>query len=54
MDGGVPPALQIIDITDFRTGVDVWFAHGPVPRRLMGAIDLLPASLARCLQNAGS
>ncbi len=41
--------LQVIDTTDFRVGVDVWFVHGPVPRRLMQAVDLLRQSLAQAL-----
>ncbi|MFK4445919.1 DNA-binding transcriptional LysR family regulator [Caballeronia udeis] len=43
------PALQVIETTDFRTGVDVWFVHGSVPGRLMRAIDLLRGSLAEVL-----
>lgn len=41
--------LQIIDATDFRVGVDVWFVHGPVPGRLMQAVDLLRHSLGEVL-----
>jgi DNA-binding transcriptional LysR family regulator len=46
-------ALQIIDTTDFRTGVDVWFVHGSVPGRLMRAIDLLRSSLDDVLAERG-
>jgi DNA-binding transcriptional LysR family regulator len=42
-------ALQVIEATDFRTGVDVWFVHGSVPGRLMRAIDLLRRSLTEVL-----
>lgn len=41
--------LQVIDATDFRVGVDVWFVHGPVPGRLMQAVDLLRESLIQVL-----
>jgi DNA-binding transcriptional LysR family regulator len=43
------PALQVIETTDFRTGVDVWFVHGSVPGRLMRAIDLLRCSLTEVI-----
>lgn len=43
------PALQVIETTDFRTGVDVWFIHGSVPARLMRAIDLLRFALTEVL-----
>ncbi|WP_158938582.1 LysR family transcriptional regulator [Burkholderia sp. S171] len=43
------PALQVIEATDFRTGVDVWFIHGSVPGRLMRAIDMLRGSLTEVL-----
>jgi DNA-binding transcriptional LysR family regulator len=43
------PALQVIETTDFRTGVDVWFIHGSVPARLMRAIDLLRSALTEVL-----
>jgi len=43
------PALQVIETTDFRTGVDVWFIHGSVPGRLMRAIDMLRCSLTEVL-----
>jgi DNA-binding transcriptional LysR family regulator len=43
------PALQVIETTDFRTGVDVWFIHGSVPARLMRAIDLLRCALTEVL-----
>ena len=42
-------ALQVIETTDFRTGVDVWFIHGSVPARLMRAIDLLRFALTEVL-----
>jgi DNA-binding transcriptional LysR family regulator len=44
-------ALQVIEVTDFCTGVDVWFVHGAVPGRLMRAIDLLRSSLTEVLAN---
>jgi DNA-binding transcriptional LysR family regulator len=43
------PAIQVIETTDFRTGVDVWFIHGSVPARLMRAIDLLRCALTEVL-----
>jgi DNA-binding transcriptional LysR family regulator len=43
------PALQVIETSDFRTGVEVWFVHGSVPARLMRAIDLLRCSLTEVL-----
>ncbi|QIE26252.1 MULTISPECIES: LysR family transcriptional regulator [unclassified Caballeronia] len=43
------PALQVIETTDFRTGVDVWFVHGSIPGRLIRAIDLLRCSLTEVL-----
>jgi DNA-binding transcriptional LysR family regulator len=41
--------LQVMDTTDFRVGVDVWFVHGPIPGRLMQAVDLLRRSLLQVL-----
>jgi len=46
-------SLQIIDTTDFRTGVDVWFVHGSLPGRLMRAIEVLRASLDEVLAERG-
>jgi DNA-binding transcriptional LysR family regulator len=45
-------ALEVIEATDFRTGVEVWFVHGALPGRLMRAIDLLRGSLGEVV--AGS
>ena len=42
-------ALQVVEATDFHTGVDVWFVHGSVPGRLMRAIDVLRGSLTEVL-----
>lgn len=43
------PALQVLEATDFHTGVDVWFVHGSVPGRLIRAIDLLRSSLTEVI-----
>ena len=39
-------AFQIVDVSDFRTGVDVLFVHGSLAGRLTRAADLLRSALA--------
>ncbi|WP_341316279.1 LysR family transcriptional regulator [Paraburkholderia sp. IMGN_8] len=46
-------ALRIIEATDFRTGVDVWFVHGSLPGRLMRPVDLLRSSLTDAMAEGG-
>ncbi|AKJ68426.1 LysR family transcriptional regulator [Pandoraea thiooxydans] len=43
------PALQVLDVTDFRTGVNVWFVHGSLPGRLTRPVELLRKSLTDVL-----
>jgi hypothetical protein len=46
-------ALQIVDVSDFRTGVDVLFVHGSLPGRLTRAADLVRSALAEVLAESG-
>ncbi|WP_133661242.1 hypothetical protein [Paraburkholderia sp. BL10I2N1] len=39
-------ALQTVDVSNFRTGVDVLFVRGSLPGRLTRAADLLRGALA--------
>ncbi len=47
------PALQIVETSDFRAGIDVWFIHGSLPGRLMRPVDLLRHSLIDVLAESG-
>jgi DNA-binding transcriptional LysR family regulator len=46
-------SLQVIDVEDFQTGVNVWFVHGSLPGRLMRPVELLRRSLADVLAENG-
>jgi len=46
-------ALRVVDVADFRTGIDVWFVHGSLPGRLMRPVDLLRRSLTGVLAESG-
>lgn len=46
-------ALRVVEATDFRTGVDVWFVHGSLPGRLMRPVDLLRSSLTDAMAERG-
>ncbi|WP_368621350.1 LysR family transcriptional regulator [Paraburkholderia sp. BR13444] len=45
--------LQVIDVTDFESGVEVWLVHHPLPGRLVRPIALLRDSLAEVLHAHG-
>jgi DNA-binding transcriptional LysR family regulator len=45
--------LDVIDAIDFRTGLKVWFIHGPLPGRLMRPTQQLRESIAKVLAQSG-
>ncbi|WP_395069581.1 LysR family transcriptional regulator [Paraburkholderia silvatlantica] len=44
--------LQIIDATDFRSGLNVWLVHGALPGRLVRPVALIRDALANRLEMA--
>lgn len=46
-------ALRVVDVIDFRSGIDVWFVHGSLPGRLIRPVDLLRRSLTEVLAESG-
>ena len=44
--------LQVIDATDFRSGLNVWLVHGALPGRLVRPVALIRDALASKLATA--
>ncbi|MFM0198727.1 LysR family transcriptional regulator [Paraburkholderia fungorum] len=47
------PELRIVETSDFRASIDVWFIHGALPGRLMRPVELLRRSLIEVLAESG-
>jgi DNA-binding transcriptional LysR family regulator len=45
--------LRIVETSDFRASIDVWFIHGSLPGRLMRPVELLRRSLTEVLAESG-
>ena len=43
-------ALQVIDVQDFRNGLNVWLVHGALPGRLVRPVELMRDALVEKLE----
>lgn len=43
-------ALQVVDVPDFRSGLNVWLVHGALPGRLVRPVALLRDALVQTLE----
>lgn len=49
---GFVDQLDIVPLSDFKPGLDLWLVHGKAPGRLQGAIDDFAASVEKLLRPA--